>query len=143
MKLVAILAFLLLRCTSPISAVAQEVSPAVQSSEITLHSSSNLVLVDVFARNSRNGLPDKTLKQDDFQVFDNGLPVSIKTFDSGAATRSLALWFVVQCNMQGYETEGSGLFAGHISLFRPALKRLEKQDAVAVAHWCDDRQSQH
>jgi hypothetical protein len=26
----------------------------------------------------KNGLPDKTLKRDDFQVFDNGQPISIK-----------------------------------------------------------------
>jgi hypothetical protein len=90
-----------------------------------------------------NGLPDNTLKQDDFQVFDNGHRVSIKTFDSAAqfSTRPLALWFVVQCNMQGWETKGSGLFAGQINLFKPALKDVDKQDTVAVAHWCDDGQS--
>lgn len=102
------------------SALAQEV-PSVahssQSPETTFHSSSNLVLVQVIAL--KNGLPDKTLKRDDFQVFDNGQPVSIKTFDSGAqfSTRPLALWFVVQCNMQGWEAKGSGLFAGQINLF--------------------------
>jgi len=93
------------------------------------------------ALNAKNGLPDKTLKRDDFQIFDDGQPVSIKTFDSGAQTRSLALWFVVQCNMPGHETHGSGLFAGHISLFKPALKNLDQQDTVAVAHWCDNGQS--
>jgi len=126
------------------SAVAQEdasVSPSPQSPEITLHSSSNLVLVPVVAL--KNGLPDKTLKRDDFRVFDNGRPVSIKTFDSGAqfSTRPLALWFVVQCNMQGWEKEGSGFFTGQINLFKPALKDLDKLDTVAVAHWCDNGQS--
>jgi hypothetical protein len=87
------------------SAVAQEV-PAVahssQSPETTFRTSSSLVLVQVVAL--KHGLPDKTLQQDDFQVFDNGQLVSIKTFDSGAqfSTRPLALWFVVQCNMQGW-----------------------------------------
>jgi hypothetical protein len=33
------------------------------------------------------------------------------------------------------------LFAGQINLFKPGLKYLEKQDTVAVAHWCDDGQS--
>jgi hypothetical protein len=126
------------------SAVAQEV-PSVthssQSPETTFHSASNLVLIPVIAL--KNGLPDKTLKRDDFQVFDNGHPVSIKTFDSGAhfSTRPLALWFVVQCNMQGWETKGSGLFAGQINLFKPALKDLDKQDTVAVADWCDNGQT--
>jgi len=43
--------------------------------------------------------------------------------------------------MQGWETQGSGLFRGRISLFKPALKYLDKQDTVAVAHWCDNGQS--
>jgi hypothetical protein len=124
-------------------AVAQKGAPVSHSPEITLHSSSNLVLVDVIALNAKIGLPDKTLTRDDFRIFDNGQPVSIKTFDSGAkfTTRPLALWFVVQCNMRGYEAKGSGLFAGQISLLKPPLKDLEKPDTVAVAHWCDDGQS--
>ena len=125
-----------------LSGAAQGVPSVPHSPEITLHSSSNLVLVDVIALNAKNGLPDKTLKRDDFQIFDNGHPVSIEMFDSGAQTRPLALWFVVLCNMQGYETQGSGLFRGRISLFEPALKNLDKYDTVAVAHWCDDGQSQ-
>ena len=86
-------------------------------------------------------LPDNTLKRDDFQVFDNDHPVSIKAFDKQAQTRPLALWFVVQCNMQDFETEGSDLFRGQIGLFKPALKNLDRQDTVAVAHWCDNGDS--
>lgn len=117
--------------------------PVAQESQITFHSSSNLVLVGVIARNAKNGLPDKTLTRDDFEIFDNGRPVSIKTFDNGAqfTTRPLALWFVVQCYMSDVVTEGSGLFRGEISLFEPALKYLDSEDTVAVAHWCDDGES--
>ncbi len=126
-------------------AVAQEapsVAHSSQSPQATFHSSSNLVLVPVVAL--KNGLPDKTLKLNDFQVFDDGRPIPIKTFDSAAqfSTRPLVLWFVVQCNMQRWEREGSGLFAGQINLFKPALKSVDNQDAVAVAHWCDDGQSE-
>jgi hypothetical protein len=138
------LALLVLLCSLPaLSGAAQEVPSVNHAPEITLHSSSNLVLVDVIALNSKNGLLDKTLRRDDFQVFDDGHPVLIKTFDSGAnfTTRPLVFWFVVQCNMQGWEAKGSGLFGGRISLFKPALKYLEKSDTVAVAHWCDDGQS--
>ena len=124
-----------------ICAAAQEGRSVVDSGEITFHSSSNLVLVGVTAL--KNGLPDSTLTRGDFQLFDNGHEVAIKTFDSGArsSTRPLAVWLVVQCNMEGWETRGSGLFAGQISRFEPALKYLDKQDTVAVAHWCDDGQS--
>jgi hypothetical protein len=116
-------------------------SARAQEPEIVFHTSSNLVLVDVVAL--KNGLSVKTLKRDDFQLFDNGAPVPIKTFDSGAefTTRPLALWFVVLCNMQGYEAQGSGFFRGQISLLEPALKSMEKQDRLGVAHWCDDGQS--
>ena len=123
-------------------AVAQEVFPVNPSPEFTFHSSSNLVLVDVFARNVKNGLPDSKLNKEEFQIFDDGRLVSIKTFDTGTATRPLALWFVVQCNMPGWQKEGSGLFAGRINLLKPALKNVAQQDKVAVAHWCDNGDSQ-
>lgn len=114
---------------------------SAQQPEVTFRSSSNLVLVDVIAL--KDGLPVKTLTQMDFELRDNDHPVVIKTFDSGAqfTTRPLAIWFVVLCNMQGYEGEGSGLFAGQISHLKPALASMEKQDTVAVAHWCDQGDS--
>ena len=142
MKTLATVAIALLMFQSNPHATSQETPSASPSfGDITFHTSSDLVLVDVIALT--NGLPDKILKRGDLEVFDNGRPVSIMTFDSGAqfTTRPLALWFVVLCNMQGYEKQGSGLFARQIDLFRPALKYVEKQDTVAVAHWCDDGQS--
>jgi hypothetical protein len=125
-------------------ALAPEVPSVIQASqspEAIFRSSSSLVLVPVVAL--QDGLPDKTLTRDDFQIFDNSHPASIKTFANGAqlSTRPLALWFVVQCNMQGWENKGSGLFAGQIDLFKPALKQVDKLDRVAVAHWCDDGES--
>ncbi len=119
-------------------------SPSVtaQQPEVTFHSSSNLVLVDVMAL--KNGLPDQTLRRDDFQLFDDGRPIAIKTFDTGmeSTSRPLALWLVVQCAMPGLEKQGSGLFAGQMNRFAPALKILDKQDTVGVAHWCDNGDSQ-
>ena len=131
----------LLALGSALAQVVPSVPNSSQPPEITFRSSSDLVLVPVVAL--KNGLPDKTLKREDFQVFDDGHPVSIKTFDSAAqfSTRPLALWFVVQCKMQGWEREGSGLFAGQVSLFKPALRQVDRQDTVAVAHWCDNGQS--
>ena len=126
---------------SAIAAVAQASPSDTHSPEITFHTSSNLVLVNVMA--IKNGLPEKTLRRDDFLILDNGHPVSIKTFDSGAnlTTRSVALWFVVQCRMQDYDAQGSGFFRGRISLFKPALAGVDAKDKVAVAHWCDDGES--
>lgn len=139
-KPLAFLLFVLLSLEASLSiGLAQEGPPDTRFPEITLHTSSNLVLVDVMAL--KDGLPENTLKQNDFRIFDNNRLVSIKTFDTGASARPLAFWFVVLCNMQGYEKQGSGLFAGQIGLLRPALTYVEKQDTVAVAHWCDDGQS--
>jgi len=149
MKRLAILALFLALpphgpfATSALARVAQSAGAAPSSPDITLHASSNLVLVDVVALRAKDGLPDQALKREDFQVFDNGQPISIQTFDSGAqlTTRPVALWFVVLCNMKGYEKEASGLFAGRASLFSPALQDLGKQDTVGVAHWCDNGES--
>lgn len=115
---------------------------AAQTPEVVLHTSSNLVLVDVVAL--RNGLPDKTLIRDNFQLFDNGSPVPIKTFDTGAqsTTRPLALWVVVQCRMPGWDAQGSGLFAGQMSRFMPALLQMNRDDSIGVAHWCDNGDSE-
>jgi hypothetical protein len=57
---------------STLSAVAQEAPSVPQSPEITFYSSSDLVLVNVVALNAKNGLSDKMLKRDDFQIFDTG-----------------------------------------------------------------------
>jgi len=119
-------------------------SPAAsaQESAVTFHTSSNLVLVDVVALN--HGLPDKTLHREDFQLFDNGSLVPIKTFDIGAeaTTRPLAIWLVLQCRMPDWGAQGSGYFAGQMSRFLPALKQLDPHDSVGVAHWCDNGDAQ-
>ncbi len=114
---------------------------AAQDSPITFRTSSNLVLVDVVAL--KNGLPVKVLQRKDFELWDNDRRDSIATFDNGVEfkTRPLAIWFVVLCNMKGYEAEGSGLFQGKTHLFQSALTKMEGQDAVGVAHWCDDGKS--
>jgi hypothetical protein len=109
-----------------------------QTPEATFHSSSDLVLVDVVAL--RDGLPVRTLTRDDFRLFDNDSPVSIKTFDTEAqaSMRPLSFWLVVQCKMPNWTAQGSGFFAGQMSRFAPALKKLDKWDTVGVAHWCDN-----
>lgn len=108
------------------------------TSETTLQISSNLVVVNAVALKGGTSAPDDTLDRDDFQVFDNNRPVTIKTFDKGSGTRPLAVWFLVQCSMKDWKNEGSGIFAGQIGLFEPALSLLTPQDAVGVAHWCDN-----
>lgn len=107
------------------------------------HAQTQLVLVDVIARDLKTGLPLQDLKREDFRVFDNKRLVPIATFDSTARfnLRPIALWFVVICNERGKGERGeiaSGWFSGKESLFRPALAELEKNDRAGVAHWCDN-----
>jgi hypothetical protein len=75
--------------------------------QLTLHSSSNLVLSGVIAE-STNGVADTTLEHDDFVVFDNSHRVSVKTFDicEQSTARPLTLWFVMQCKMKGWDLQG-------------------------------------
>lgn len=117
-------------------------STVAQQSEVTIRTSTNLVLVDVVAL--KNGLPEKGLKREDFQLFDNGAPMTIKAYDTGtqSTSRPLAIWLVVQCRMPSWESQGSGFFAGQMNRFRPALKNMEQQDMVGVAHWCDNGDAQ-
>lgn len=106
---------------------------------------SSLVLADVITRDLDSGLPVRDLAKDDFRVFDNGHKISVTTFDAGALhdTRPVNLWLVVICNEAGKNPyDASAGFMGKESLFRPALDHLEKQDAVGVAHWCDNGEAQ-
>ncbi len=128
----------------PYAAAAQQ-APSTphppEAPDVTFHASTNLVLVDVIALKVASQRPDDTLNREDLQILDNGNAIPIKTFDTGAASRPLALWFVVQCTMKDWDNEGSALFRGQVDLLKPALLRLGKADVVAVAHWCDDGQS--
>jgi len=131
-------------------ASSHEVSPAApeETGAVPVFTAgTQLVLVDVLALDPKSGLPINTLQRDDFRLFDNGRPVSLTAFDSGARydTRSVALWLVVICNLPGHgphSTLASGSFAGNESLLRPGLDDLDKNDRVGVAHWCDDGAAQ-
>jgi hypothetical protein len=109
-------------------------------SQPTIRVDSSLVLVDVITQDAK-ALPALGLKKEDFQVFDNGSDMPIRSFDVGAryATRPIALWLVVICNQKDWDENGSGFIRGKGPLLRPALEHLDKNDTIGVAHWCDDR----
>jgi len=96
-------------------------------------------MVDVITLDPKSLLLARDLKQKDFRLFDNGQEVPITSFDTGAnfATRPVDLWLTVICNEQG-KLGGSAEFLGKERLFRSALDQLDKNDAVGVAHWCDN-----
>jgi hypothetical protein len=122
---------------SPISICAQEVS----SRSPVIRSQSSLVLVDVIARDTKNGLPLQGLRKEHFRLLDNGQEVSVTTFDTEAAARPVILWLAVICNERG-KIGGSANYAGKEALFRPALDHLDQHDMIGVAHWCDNGETQ-
>jgi len=115
--------------------LAQQADPSGQTSIIRAQSS--LVLVDVIVQDPKNGLPVRDFHRQDFRMFDNRHEVPITTFDAGSGARPVIVWLTAICNEQG-KTGGSAYYAGNEALFRPALNRLEKNDRIGVAHWCDD-----
>jgi hypothetical protein len=113
-----------------------------QTSQDVIEVRSSLVLVDVITQDSKNGLPVRDFRKEDFRIFDDRNEVPIASFDAGAlySTRPFVIWLAVICNERG-KVGGSREFAGKESLFRPALDHLDKSDTVGVAHWCDDGQA--
>lgn len=119
----------------------------------TFRVDSSLTLVDVIAENTKTGLRTRELltdlRREDFRIFDDGREMPIKSFDVGAqnATRPVALWLIVQCN-QNFATPDkrslgyhSMFMQGKTEFLRPALAHLGSNDAVGVAHWCDNGDS--
>ncbi len=114
-----------------------------QQSQVTFRASTSLVLVDVIAQDPKHELGSNSVKQDDFEMRDNGDPTPIVSFDDSTnfGTHPVAFWFVVICN-EGNNPDGSGMFRGKEELFRPALESLNQNDRVGVAHWCDNGEAE-
>ncbi len=110
----------------------------------TIRVDTSLVLVDVIAENTKTGLHTRELltdlRREDFRIFDNGREMPISTFDIGPQnmTRPIALWLIVQCKEPLPPDWHSDFMLGNTKMLRPALDHLTSDDAVGVAHWCDD-----
>jgi hypothetical protein len=131
-----------LALTAFISMPVSSQTPAEQIPALRIES--RLVLVDVVAEIKEKSLHTRALLTDltekDFRVFDNGREMPIRSFDIGAhhETRPIALWLIVQCNLGMPPEWASGYLRGKTAVLRPALDGLRKDDAVGVAHWCDE-----
>lgn len=110
----------------------------------TFRADTHLAMVDVVADIKEKTLHTRALltdlKKEDVRVFDNGHEMPIRSFDIGAhyETRPIALWLIVQCNEGDHPEWHSGFLRNKTQLLRPALNGLHIDDAIGVAHWCDD-----
>jgi hypothetical protein len=80
-----------------------------------------------------------TLTKTDFRLFDNGHEVPIQSFSAGTdLSRPITLWLIVQCNMGLQPEQASGYIKGKTQLLKPALRYLDDDDLIGVAHWCEN-----
>lgn len=121
--------------------VAQETSTS--NSQSTHSATVPLYLVDVVTMDMKTALPATNLQKDDFELYDNGQRVAVEAFASSVQykARPLGVWFALICDQVRFEKRGSGFIRGNTKFFRPALDKLDKDDRVGVAHWCDDGSS--
>ena len=125
-----------------LSASSQATSPGTQTPTIRVET--QLAMVDVIAEIKEKSLHSRALltelKRQDVRVLDNGHEVPVRSFDIGAhhETRPIALWLIVQCNLGDPPEWNSGFLRGKTGNLKPALTGLHTDDALGVAHWCDD-----
>src|ERR1035438_2757253 len=110
----------------------------------TFRADTQLVLVDVVADIKEKTLHTRELltdlEKEDLPVFDNDHEMPIRSFDIGAhyEPRPIALGLTVQCNEGDQSEWHSGFLRNKTQLPKPALAGLPIDDAIGVAHWCDE-----
>jgi hypothetical protein len=120
------------------------VCTSIHSQERSSASAPVPALVDVIVTDKHANAPAQGLTRDDFQVFDGRTPIAISSFAHAPdlPPRPLVVWFVAQCPLEGiassWVSNGSGFMKGKTASFAPVLQKLQANDTVGVAHWCDD-----
>jgi hypothetical protein len=97
-----------------------------------------IVVLNLLALDKNTGQPLQDLRAEDFQVFEDGVPTGIAIFMK-APVRDLdpvALWLVAGCVRKGRHAKQRGRQVNGDELLGPALKQLNPEDMVGVAHWC-------
>jgi hypothetical protein len=123
-----------------------------------IRSTVSLVLVDALVADKKTGTPIEDLAQGDFQLRDNGKPVELTRFNRGKdhTLRQVQVWFVLLCNEELHfpmgvrrgteiiatQNWGASFLAGKTAELLPALAHLNDDEAIGVAHWCDNGESE-
>lgn len=110
-----------------------------QGTSVTESATSRASFVVNVIATGKHGEPlEPQLTRDDFELLDNRVHVPIQSFSHASANsgRPLVLWLIVQCSQKG--SFGSAFLLGRSEHLTPALAKLPSQEAVGVAHWCDN-----
>jgi hypothetical protein len=118
----------------------------------------SLVLVDAVVADKKTGTPIDDLAQGDLLLRDNGKPVELTRFNRGKdhTLRPVQVWFVLLCNEElhfpmgvrrgteiiGTQNWGASFLAGKTAELIPAFAHLNDEEAIGVAHWCDNGESE-
>ena len=100
--------------------------------------------INVTVRDKETGALVKDLSYRDFQVFDDGHPVTTAFFAS-APSRNLkpvTIWLLVACIRQSEAQGGLRQLFGKSGPFGQPLSTLNSNSYIGVAHWCGSSDAQ-
>lgn len=107
-----------------------------QESADTLRINTRVVFMDALVKDKRTGLPVSGLKEDNFEIYDEGQPRKLSYFTQGGEARKpLALALVLDLR-----DDGAGRFLRRpeiLSAIIAELSKLPSEDEVAVIALCE------
>jgi hypothetical protein len=94
--------------------------------------------VNVTVRDKETGAPVKDLSYRDFQVLDDGHPVTTATFSSASShnLRPLTIWLLLTCIKRPEAQGGLRQLFAKSGPFGQRLSTLNSNSYIGVAHWC-------
>jgi hypothetical protein len=100
-----------------------------------------LAVLNVRVLDKNTGQPLQDLRAEDFQVTDDGIPTKILFFTRAPRpdVEPIALWLVTGCVQKDKRGKQRGRQVNAAEFFEPALKELNPEDMVGVAHWCAEK----
>jgi hypothetical protein len=117
-------------------------SEASSRPETILGTYVNLLAVNVLVLAKNTGMPLTDLRNEDFEIFNDGHLVRASVFINGLSSNGqpLALWLVAECPQKASDNHSSSSLAGKVDSLKSALEKLNARDTVGVAHWCGDKE---
>jgi hypothetical protein len=117
-------------------------SEASSGPETILGTHINLLVLNILVQAKNTGMPLTDLRNEDFEIFNDGHLVRASVFINGLSSNGqpLALWLVAECPKKTSDNHSSSSLAGKVDSLKSALEKLNAPDTVGVAHWCSDKE---